>query len=55
MKEKEKKPDIEKEVKPEERKPGIFTTNDPISPKKKKEFIQTRDLPSYLENYHGRK
>jgi len=52
MTEKDKKPDLEKEVKPKEWKPRLFTTNDPISPKKKAKMIQTRDLPSFLPGFH---
>lgn len=45
----------EKQVEKQPEKRQVFTTNEPIPPKKKSKMITTRDLPTYLENYHGRK
>lgn len=44
----------EKQAEKQPEKRQVFTTNEPQDPRKKSK-ITTRDLPAYLENYHGRK
>ena len=43
----------EKQVEKQPEKKRIFTTNEPISSEKKSKMFTTRDLPTYLPNYHS--